>query len=114
MTDRDKKLAIWAVGGLAVAGVLVFILMRRPTVFANDTSAPLPQLLGLPARADGSPSYLNYNIGPYNRNPIPIIGPIDMGLGTDSGCGCKPKCARMVGGVQTPSLPAYTAFMYGG
>jgi hypothetical protein len=112
MTDRDKKLAMWAVGGIAVAAVLVLILTRRPTVFANDTSAPLPQVLGLPSRDDGAPTYLSYNTSPFARNPIPTIGPLDMGLGTD--CGCKPKCARVIGGVQTPSLPAYTAFMYGG
>lgn len=112
MNDRDKQLAMWAVGALAVAGVLVFIFMRRPTVIANDTSAPLPQLLGLPSRGDGAPTYLNYNNAPYARNPIPVIGPIDMGYGSD--CGCKPKCQRVVGGVPTPSVPAFSAFMYGG
>lgn len=114
MNDRDKKLAMWAVGGIAVAAVLVLILTKRPTIIAGDTSAPLPQLLGLPSRGDGSPTYLNYNTAPFARNPIPVIGPIDMGLGADSGCGCKPKCARVVGGIQTPSLPAFSAFMYGG
>jgi hypothetical protein len=112
MTDRDKKLALWAVGGIAVAAVLILILTRRPTIIADDTSAPLPQLLGLPSRGDGSPTYLNYNGKSYDRNPFPIISPLDMGIGSD--CGCTPKCSRMVGGVQTPSLPAYSAFMYGG
>jgi hypothetical protein len=114
MTARDKKLALWAVGGIAVTAVLVLILMRRPTVIANDAGVALPQVLGLPSRSDGAPVYLNYNTSPFNRNPIPVIGPADMGLTPDSGCNCKPKCARVVGGVATPSLPAYSAFMYGG
>lgn len=104
MTKEQKH--AWAIGGLGLAAIIaVFYILA-----SKNTQVPIAQddsvLPAVPAAVPLTPSYINYNVTPYNPNPLAVQGYTPQGAG--DGCGCCPGCAGDTG-VMNNSVNNYYA-----
>lgn len=111
MTDEKKNILIAA--ALSVAAVVVIWYMRSgQVVYTQNPSLPLVGDTSGTAAPAADPSYMSYNVPPYDPGSIPPITTYIGGspIVNNIGEGCCPGCAGEAGSI-TDNIGSYYGLM---